>query len=170
MMSARLLGLLVVPLVFAGCITPEQMMGAAIDAAGCLDVSAAQSRSAQFQYGGAVACKTADETHSWENPAPYASVQWGGTVLEGELTVRILDAADREVDSFTLGPETAASAAQGRSEPGFPSYPTAPWTVELTFTNFTGTMGLQVFAAMPPSADSGVGAEGAAAGLGDFRE
>lgn len=142
---------LLAPAMLAGCAeTAQDAARAAIDAAGCADMSAAQSESSVFQYGGAASCKTAKETHAWANPGPYAMVQWGGAVVEGSIDVRILDAAGREVHAFTL---TAASAEgeQTRTQAGFPSAPgVATWTVELAFQDFTGTMGLQVMASAPP--------------------
>lgn len=151
-MKGRLLVVLAAAALLAGCVAPQQAIRAGLGLADgelvCADLSAATSRSGQFQYGGAVSCKTAEESHDFTNPSPYAQVQWGGTVVEGNLTVRILDAAGREVYQTTLGPSMGAEAAQGATEIGVPSHPGGRWSIELTFEGFTGTMGLQVQSSM----------------------
>lgn len=144
---------LVAPMAFAGCAEmAEQAAGAAIDAAGCVDASAAQATDSGFQYGGAVACKTAQESYDWANPSPFADVQWGGTVASGSVGVRVLDSAGREVYAYDID-AASAEGAQARTAPGFPGFPgVAAWTIELEFREFTGAMGLQLFSAGPTAA------------------
>lgn len=133
--------LLTLPL--TGCVTSEQLAGVSVDGA-CFDASAADNQPGEFQYAGLVACKTTTERHDWTNPSFAAQVEWAGGVETGSLTVRVLDALDREVDSFTVSGRSA-EAARHRTEPGFPSAPgMGDWTIELTFEGFTGAMGLEL--------------------------
>lgn len=132
---------------FGGCLEAAQNLAAAAaeGAIGCIDGSGAQSQLGQFSYAGAASCKTANETHDFPNPSPYAEVQWGGAIARGSLAVVIRDGLDREVDRWEI---TAAEAggAQGRTDAGFPTAEplTGAWKIEMTFVDFTGTMGLQV--------------------------
>ena len=144
---------LVAPMAFAGCAElAQQAADAAVDAAGCVDASGAQATDTGFQYGGAVSCKTASESYDWSNPSPYADVQWGGSVVSGSIGVRVLDSAGREVYTYDID-AASAEGAQARSAPGFPSVPgVVAWTIELEFRDFTGAMGLQLFAATSPPA------------------
>lgn len=152
--GSRVVVIILLAAAFSGCVEAAQhLAGGAAEAFACIDVAAAQSEPQVFQYGGAVACRTASERHAWSNPSIYADVQWGGALASGALSVRVLDAAGREVYAFELDDGGSTEGAQGRTAAGFPSMEpiTDPWTVELEFTNFTGTMGLQLFASSPPA-------------------
>lgn len=145
-MLAKLLTATVAALAFAGCAGFEEAASAAIDAAGCADFSAAQATTDVFQYSGAAACKSGTESYEWPNPSPVANLQWGGAAATGSIEVRILDAAGREVGHFGIDGTTAESW-EGRTDFGMPAPVSPPmtWTIEITFDEFTGTMGLQVF-------------------------
>lgn len=133
----------------AGCVDSEQTARLAASAADCTDASGAQNRPGQFQYGGAASCKSGTETFDWENPSPYAEIQYGSGLVAGEISIRILDAQDREVYSGSVAAGGEAEGRQERSEFGVPTaQPVAgTWTIELTFENVTGTLGLQVTSA-----------------------
>lgn len=137
--AGTLILLLALPLV-AGCVDQR----ASIDFEdGCIETAAAQSTPGSFQYGGTACSKDGMETHAWENVAPVANVQWGGSVASGSLAITILDSAGREV--YTAALDATAEGAQGSSDPGFPSVPgVASWTIQIAFQDFYGTMGLEV--------------------------
>lgn len=134
----------------AGCITPEQAATLAENAVGCTEARGAQNDPGRFQYGGAVTCKTGTESYDWANPSPVAYVQWGSGIAKGELEIRILDGIGREVYTGS-NDGTSASGQQEQTDYGFPGAdPAGSWTIELTFRNVTGSLGLQVFSETPP--------------------
>lgn len=129
----------------AGCASSQQAAQLAASSSGCMDASGAQNRAGQFQYGGAVACKTGTETFDWENPSPYAEIQYGSGITQGEISIEIQDAAGRPVyqGSATAGGE----GSQATSAMGVPSQPASgTWTIWLRFDNVTGSLGIQVHA------------------------
>lgn len=126
-----------------------QVAQAAADRAGCTDASGAQSEPGSFQYGGAVSCKTETETFDWQNPSPRAQIQYGSTLTEGRLSIEVQDAAGRTVyEGTATSNDTDVEGRQEPTDPGVPADPAGalPWTVELTFENVTGTLGIQVTA------------------------
>lgn len=128
----------------AGCVDSQTVAEAAAEAADCQDASGVQNDPGRFEYGGAVSCKTGTESFNWENPSPYADVQFGSGVAAGELSIEITDAADR-----TVYQNSAAAGGEGRqerTEMGVPSGPWGSWTIEITFENVTGALGVQVYA------------------------
>lgn len=150
------IALMAVTAALAGCADAARTMAeAAVDAAGCIDVSAIQNTGGSFQYAGAVACKTASETFEWTNPSPAANIQWGGAVAGGTLAVSLRDALDREVAAFTLGGDAGAGGVQARSDFGFPTAPPflGAWTIDLRYEAFAGTMGLQLTSFSGPAED-----------------
>lgn len=147
----RLAGLaLIASVLLAGCTAPETTPssegGLAFDpenfSTSCIDSSGVTQSPGAFDYGGAVSCKTAEETHEWSNAAPRASLAWGGAAIEGKLSGTVADAAGNEVYAFEIG-GAEASGADGETDLGLPANPiTGDWVIRLTFTDFTGTMGL----------------------------
>lgn len=129
----------------AGCAeSGQQAAQAAAQVAGCQDHSGAQNEAGYFQYGGAVACKDGTETFDWTNRQPQADVQFGSGVIEGELTIEIRDAMDRTVFQETVSGDSEGK--QTTTDSGFPSAPIlGDWTIEITFDNVTGSLGVQVF-------------------------
>lgn len=141
---------LLATVVLAGCAAPETTpsseAGFGFDPAGfstpCVDSSGVTESPGAFDYGGAVSCKTAEEAHEWSNAAPRASLAWGGAAVEGKLSGTVEDAAGNEVYAFEID-GAGASGADGETDLGLPANPvTGNWVIRLTFTEFTGTMGL----------------------------
>lgn len=140
---ALVLGSVLVAATLSGCVaTPESLAAAAL--ATCADHSAAQQTSTEFNYAGAVACKSGTEEYEWANPMVFAGIAWAGAVLDGEITVTIKDSMRRTVGTYKMS-GSSAEGEQARTDPGFPSLPgVTSWTISLKFEDFTGTMGLTI--------------------------
>lgn len=130
----------------AGCASPDEVEAAAALALGlaCGDASVAADQGDTFSYGGAVGCKTANETYTWENAALRGHVAWAGAASEGSLDGRVLDAAGREVYAFHID-AVETKGVDGPTAYGVPANPASgPWTIELSFERFSGSMGLAI--------------------------
>lgn len=136
-----MVAVLLLTVAFSGCIGSNGELQRLAEAVECMDASGVDNQVASFAYGGAVACKDEVETYGWENPGPRASVEWGGAVGNGTLDVTIMDGLDRVVYEATI--DGGAGGQSGTTDMGVPG-PSGQWTVELTFSNFTGTMGLSI--------------------------
>lgn len=136
---STVLGLLLLTVPLSGCLNTAQNLQQLAEATECFDASGVDNQVGAFSYGGAVACKDGTETFGWENPGARATVEWGGAVGNGTLHVTILDSVDRVVYDATI--DRGASGESGSTELGVPG-PNGQWTVQLEFTNVTGSMGL----------------------------
>lgn len=134
-----MLGLLLLTVPLAGCMNTAQNLQQLAEATECYDASGVDNQVGTFSYGGAVACKDGTETYGWDNPGVRASVDWGGVVGNGTLHVTVTDGLDRVVYEATI--DGGASGESGTTEFGAPG-PSGQWTVQLEFSNVTGTMGL----------------------------
>ncbi|MHB8605593.1 MAG: hypothetical protein ACYDCK_10105 [Thermoplasmatota archaeon] len=129
-------------------------LGAALALAGCVDTHSNASTNAgctdsgasgvsnqpnQFSYGGNACGRSARESYTWSNSATTAKVSWGGASSTGTLSLEVDDQAGRTVYTGTVagGGATGASTTSAVGVPG-------SWTVVLTFSSFTGSMGLHV--------------------------
>jgi hypothetical protein len=112
----------------------------ALALAGCTaGQQACTSQSGSFSCGGQLANKSGTESHTWSNPSTKAQVSWGGQAASGSFTLTILDAQGKQVYSRTVS-GAGQSGASGSTSTGMPG----DWTVRLTYSDFTGQMGLSV--------------------------
>jgi hypothetical protein len=140
---ALTLALVVASAGLVGCVGAEQAAPAAAEAAECSDASGASSQPGSFSYGGAVSCKTDEESHSWDNQASQAQVKHGSSITQGEIHVTVEDAANRTVYEATVDEE--GQGRQTTTDRGLPSASgVGEWTVALEFRNVTGTLGLEL--------------------------
>lgn len=114
---------------------------AAVALSGCTGggQAACSSVSGAFSCGGQVADKSATENHSWNNDGSKAMISWGGQAAGGSFMLTILDAAGKQVysHSFTGSGQNGYTAETASGAPG-------SWTVRMTYTDFTGQIGLSV--------------------------
>ncbi|MEK6985931.1 MAG: hypothetical protein AABX89_06085 [Candidatus Thermoplasmatota archaeon] len=102
----------------------------------------------QFAYGGSFSDKSGSKTFDWAMSGTIAAVNWGTANVEsGSVRVTVKDDAGKTVYDGKLakGGVTAAvadgvegSGASKYSKPGA----AGTWTVEVSFTDFTGLMGV----------------------------
>jgi len=106
---------------------------------GCAEQFAVSNQTNNLSIAGQAAGKGGSESWTWKNTVGSAQVSWGGQAAEGRMTLKIEDAAGKQVFSRSLS---------GTSQEGFdgPTSSGAPgdWKVTLRFDDFTGQMGLSI--------------------------
>ncbi len=129
-------GFAAVALVIAGCMAGAECT-AGQGAGGQQGVCNATD---SFAYGGQVSDRSGTETYTWENTQDTARVSWGGQAGSGSVTITIEDADGRQVYRQTFsGGQGGSSETTDAGEPG-------EWTIRVSFTGYTGQMGLGITA------------------------
>lgn len=115
------------------------LLASAVLLAGCAGQSAVQNTTNHFSYAGQAAGENDTETYTWSNTVGSASVQWGGQVAKGSMTLTIQDSVGKEVFKRSLS---------GQSQEGFSGSTSAgtpgDWKIHINFNSFTGQMGLNI--------------------------
>lgn len=112
----------------------------AIGLSGCTGGQyACSSTSGAFSCGGQVANKSGSESFNWDNSGTRAMVAWGGQAASGSFTLSILDAAGKQVYSRNF-----SGTNQGGASENTATGASGTWTVRVTYSDFTGQMGLSV--------------------------
>ena len=122
--------------------------------AGCVEglgaVEKIRNNVDQFEYGGNFYGKDGTKTFAWETTGTVAAVNWGTANAEsGSVKVTVKDAAGTTVYTGTLkAGAKAVQVADGVTGTGTSQYSktgtAGDWTVEVTFTDYTGLMGVSL--------------------------
>lgn len=102
----------------------------------------------QFAYGGSFAGKSGSTSFDWEMSGTIAAINWGTANVEsGAVRVTVKDDAGKTVyDGKLAKGGVTATVAEGVEGSGASKYSkpgtAGTWTVQLSFTDFTGLMGV----------------------------
>lgn len=130
-------GFAAIALVIAGCMAGAECT-AGQGAGGQQGVCNATD---SFAYGGQVSDRSGTETYTWETTQDEARVSWGGQGASGSVTITIEDADGRQVYQETF------SEGQGSSSDTTDAGEAGEWTIRVSFSGYTGQMGLGITAA-----------------------